>query len=260
VERPSEYDMALVTRKATYKSYAQAIPGGFAIEKLDLAPCRQACPAHLNVQGYVQMIKVGKYREAIEVIMRNLPFPGALGRVCPHPCEKSCRRLEVDEAISIRELKRFAADQVNLADIPVPDIVPRNEKVAIIGAGPAGLTAAYFLALDGYSVTVYEAMPEAGGMMRYGIPKHRLPRSVLDAEIGNLKRFGVEIQTNVSIGKDLTLEELRAHGAKAIFVGSGAWKGLKLGLPGEDHEQVLHVTGISDQQYRHCRFQQRRTQ
>ncbi len=247
VERPSEYDMELVTRKATYKSYAQAIPGGFAIEKLDLAPCRQACPAHLNVQGYVQMIKVGKYREAIEVIMRNLPFPGALGRVCPHPCEKSCRRLEVDEAISIRELKRFAADQVNLADIPIPDITPRDEKVAVIGAGPAGLTAAYFLALDGYSVTVYEAMPEAGGMMRYGIPKHRLPRSVLDAEIGNLKRFGVEIQTNVSIGKDLTLEELRAHGAKAIFVGSGAWKGLRLGLPGEDHEQVLHVTALMRQ-------------
>ena len=247
VERPSEYDMELVNRKAIYKSYAQAIPGGFAIEKMDLAPCRQACPAHLNVQGYVQMIKAGKYREAIEVIMRNLPFPGALGRVCPHPCEKSCRRLEVDEAISIRELKRFAADQVNLADIPVPEITPRNEKVAIIGAGPAGLTAAYFLALDGYSVTVYEAMPEAGGMMRYGIPKHRLPRSVLDAEIGNLKRYGVEIQTNVAIGKDLTLEELRTHGAKAIFVGTGAWKGLSLNLPGEDHEQVLHVTDIMRQ-------------
>ncbi len=247
MERPSEYDMALVARKSTYKPYAQAIPGGFAIEKLDLAPCRMACPANLNVQGYVQMIKVGKYREAIEVIMRNLPFPGALGRVCPHPCEKSCRRLEVDEAISIRELKRFAADQVDLADIPVPEITPRDEKVAIIGAGPAGLTAAYFLALDGYSVTVYEAMPEAGGMMRYGIPEHRLPRSVLDAEIGNLKRYGVEIQTNVAIGKDLTLEELHAHGAKAIFVGTGAWKGLKLGLPGEDHEQVLHVAVLMKQ-------------
>ena len=242
VERPSEYDMELVTRKATYKPYAQAIPGGFAIEKLDRAPCRAACPAHLNVQGYVQMVKAGKYREAIQVIMRDLPFPGVLGRICPHRCENSCRRLEVDAAISIRELKRFAADQVDLNDIPVPEITPRNENVAIVGAGPAGLTAAYFLALDGYSVSVYEAMPEAGGMMRYGIPQHRLPRRVLDAEIANLKRYGVEIHTHTALGKDISIDELREHGAGAIFIGMGAWRGLRIGLPGEDHRDVLHVT------------------
>ena len=109
-----------------------------------------ACPANLNVQGYVQMVKEGKYREAIEIIMRDLPFPGVLGRVCPRPCEKSCRRLEVDEAIAIRELKKVAADHVKLGEIPVPEITPRDEKVAIIGSGPAGLTAAYFLALEGY--------------------------------------------------------------------------------------------------------------
>jgi len=175
VLRPSEYDMELVPRKATYKAYAQAIPGGFAIEKLDTAPCSMACPANLNVQGYVQMIKEGKYREAIEIIMRDLPLPGVLGRVCPHPCEKSCRRLEVDEAVSIRELKRFAADHVKLSEIPVPDISPKQEKVAVIGSGPAGLSVAYFLALEGYQVSIYEAMPEAGGMLRYGIPEHRLP-------------------------------------------------------------------------------------
>jgi len=236
--------MGLAARKAIYKSYAQAIPGAFAVEKLDKAPCRMACPANLNVQGYVQMVKEGKYREAIEIIMRDLPLPGVLGRVCPHPCEKSCRRLEVDEAVSIRELKRVAADRTNLADIPVPDIEWKEEKAAVIGSGPAGLSAAYFLALEGYKVDVYEAMPEAGGMVRYGIPGHRLPRSVLDAEIDNLKRYGVEIHTNTVIGKDLTLDELRSHGAKAVFLGAGAWRGLKLRIQGEASKGVSDVTSF----------------
>jgi len=244
VLRPSEYDMELVPRKATYKAYAQAIPGGFAIEKLDTAPCSMACPANLNVQGYVQMIKEGKYREAIEIIMRDLPLPGVLGRVCPHPCEKSCRRLEVDEAVSIRELKRFAADHVKLSEIPVPDISPKQEKVAVIGSGPAGLSVAYFLALEGYQVSIYEAMPEAGGMLRYGIPEHRLPRSLIDTEIENLKRYGIEIHTNTAIGKDITIEELQKHGAKAIFIGSGAWKGLNLRIQGEQAEGVRDVTSF----------------
>jgi heterodisulfide reductase subunit A-like polyferredoxin len=244
VVRPSEYDMGLAARKATYKPYAQAIPGGFAIEKLDKAPCRMACPANLNVQGYVQMVKVGKYREAIEIIMQDLPLPGILGRVCPHPCEKSCRRLEVDAPISIRELKRVAADHTDLSEIPVPEVQPRDEKVAIVGSGPAGLTAAYFLAKEGYKVSVYEAMPETGGMMRYGIPEHRLPRSVIDREIENLKRYGIEIHTNTAIGKDITLEELKEHGAKAVFLGPGAWKGLKLRIQGEDAEGVYDVTSF----------------
>jgi len=233
--------MGLANRKATYKLYAQAIPGSFAIEKLDTAPCRMACPANINVQGYVAMVKKGKYRQAVEIIMEDLPFPGILGRICPHRCEKSCRRLELDDAISIRELKRVAADHVDLSDIPVPEITPRNEKVAIIGSGPAGLTAAYFLALDGYQVSVYESMPEAGGMMRYGIPEHRLPRTVLDAEIENLKRYGIKIHTDTVIGRDLTLEELREHGAGAIFMAIGAWKGLKLRIRGEETSH-----GVSD--------------
>jgi heterodisulfide reductase subunit A-like polyferredoxin len=241
VVRPSEYDEGLAIRKATFKPYAQAIPGSFAIEKLDTAPCRMACPAHLNVQGYVQMVKQGKYREAIEIIMKDLPFPGVLGRVCPHRCEKSCRRLEVDESISIKELKRVAADHVNLSDLPVPEITPKKGHVAVIGSGPAGLTAAYFLALEGYRVTVYEAMPEAGGMMRYGIPEHRLPRSVLDAEINNLSRFGVTIQTNVKLGKDITLEDLQKHGASAVFLAIGAWKGLRMRIAGEESRGVIDV-------------------
>ncbi len=237
--------MGLTTRKATYKTYAQAIPGAFAIEKLDKAPCRMACPAQLNVQGYVQMVKEKKYREAIEIIMQDLPFPGILGRICPHRCEKSCRRLELDEPIAIRELKRVAADHVKLSEIPVPDIKPKDQKVAIIGSGPAGLTAAYFLALDGYQVNVYESMPEAGGMMRYGIPEHRLPRSVLDAEIENLNRYGIKIHTNTTIGKDLTVEELQKHGADAIFLAIGSWKSLKLRIPGEEISQgVTDVTSF----------------
>lgn len=233
VERPNEYDLGLSTRKATFKRYPQAIPSAYVIQKLNTAPCRMACPANLNVQGYVAMVKEGKYREAVEIIMRDLPFPGVLGRVCPHRCEDSCRRKQVDQPISIREIKRVAADHAPVTELPVPAIHRKEDRVAIVGSGPAGLTAAYFLALDGYKVTVYEAMPEPGGMMRYGIPEHRLPRSVLDCEIENLKRFGVEIQTNVRIGKDVTLEELREHGAKAVFVATGAWKGLRLGIPGE---------------------------
>ncbi|MDY7031625.1 MAG: FAD-dependent oxidoreductase, partial [Thermodesulfobacteriota bacterium] len=220
------------------------MPGSFALEKVDTAPCRMACPAGLNVQGYVAMVKTGRYKEAIDIIMQDLPFPGVLGRICPHKCEESCRRLEVDKAISIRELKRVAADHVQLSEIPVPQIEQKNKRIAIIGSGPAGLTASYFLALAGYKPIVYESMPEAGGMMRYGIPEHRLPRSVLDAEIENLKRYGVEINTNMAIGKDLTLEELKEHGADAIFLSIGAWKGLKLGIPGEESEGVTDVTSF----------------
>jgi heterodisulfide reductase subunit A-like polyferredoxin len=236
--------MELINRKAVFKPYAQAIPSSFAIEKLDTAPCRKACPANLNVQGYVAMVKKGKYREAVEIIMEDLPFPGILGRVCPHKCEQSCRRIETDSAISIRELKRVAADNVNLSDIPVPEIKPKDKKIAIIGSGPAGLTAAYFLAMEGYKVSVYESMPETGGMMRYGIPEHRLPRKVLDNEIENLKRFGVEIHTNTSIGKDLSLQDLRDHGADAVFLAVGAWKSLKLRIPGEESEGVSDVTSF----------------
>ena len=241
VTRPSEHDLQLTNRKATYISYPQAVPNSYTIEKYDTAPCRTACPAGINVQAYVAMVKMGRYKEAVEIIMQDLPFPGILGRVCPHECEKCCRRLELDEAISIRELKRVAADHVKLDEIPVPDITPRNENVAVIGSGPAGLSAAYFLALDGYQVTVYESMPEAGGMMRYGIPEHRLPRHVLDAEIQNLKRYGIKILTHTAIGKDLTFDDLQKQGADAIFLAIGAWTPLKLKIDGEEITK-----GISD--------------
>jgi len=234
VLRPGEHDMHLADRKATYIPYPQAVPNSYTIEKYDPAPCRTACPANINVQAYVAMVKAGRYREAVEIIMQDLPFPGVLGRVCPHACEKSCRRQTLDEAVSIRELKRVAADHVDLAEIPVPDIKPQGQRVAVVGSGPAGLSAAYFLACDSYQVDVYESMPQAGGMMRYGIPEHRLPRAVLDAEIANLQRYGIKIHTNTPVGKDLTLNGLGDGGAAAIFLAIGAWRSLKLNIPGEE--------------------------
>ena len=236
----SEWDEGLATRKAIYRSFPQAVPITFAIEKMDRAPCGVTCPAGINVQGYVQLIGQGKYKEAVELIMERLPLPGALGRVCPHACEAQCRRLEVDEAISIRDLKRFAADQVDLSQLPLPEIVEREEKLAIIGSGPAGLTAAYYLRLKGYQVTIIESLTALGGMLRVGIPDYRLPPEVLDNEINHILSFGIEQRTGQALGADFTLQDLEKEGFKAVFLGTGAHGGIKLNVPGEDEfEGVL---------------------
>ncbi len=186
MEVPNEFDERLGMRKAVYRFFPQAVPITFAVEKKDRAPCVTTCPAGINVQGYVQLIGQGKYREAVQLIMERLPLPGVLGRVCPHPCESRCRRLEVDSPVAIRDLKRFAADRVDLTELPMPSIEERPEKLAVIGSGPAGLTVAYDLRLQGYQVTMFEALPVLGGMLRVGIPDYRLPPEVLDAEINNI--------------------------------------------------------------------------
>ena len=180
---PNGYDEGLSETRAIYKKYAQAIPGAFAIEKTDKAPCRLACPAGLNVQGYVQMVGQGKYEEALRIIMEELPLPGVLGRICPHGCEDACRRCDVDDAVAIRDLKRLAADRFDPRDIEIPCLPARPGKVAIVGSGPAGLSAAYHLARKGILSTIYEKFSEPGGMLRVGIPEHRLPRNVLENEI-----------------------------------------------------------------------------
>jgi heterodisulfide reductase subunit A-like polyferredoxin len=220
-------------RKATYKRYAQAIPGAFAIQKADKAPCRLACPAGLNVQGYVQMVGQGKYKEALQIIMEDLPLPGVLGRICPHGCEDACRRCEVDQPVAIRDLKRLAADQFDAREIEIPQADPREERVAIIGSGPAGLSAAYHLARRGIMSTIYEALPKAGGMLRVGIPDHRLPPDVLDRDIEIITNLGVEIKTDTPLGDDLTVDDLFDQGFKAVYLALGAHKGITLGIPGE---------------------------
>lgn len=240
---PNEFDENLGSRKAIYRYFPQAIPLTFAIEKKDPAPCRIACPAGVNVQGYVQLTGQGKYREAVQLIMERLPLPGVLGRVCPQYCDRGCRRSEVDSAVSIRELKRFAADRVNLEELPLPSIEDRPEKVAVIGSGPAGLTVAYYLRLKGYGVTVFEALPALGGMLRVGIPDYRLPQDVLDREINNILRAGISVETEMRLGKDFSIQDLRERGFKAIFVGIGAHRAVRLGIPGEeDFNGVMEAT------------------
>ena len=235
---PDEYDQGMTERKATYKKYAQAIPGAFAIQKSDKAPCRLACPAGLNVQGYVQMVKQGKYKEALEIIMEDLPLPGVLGRICPHGCEDACRRCEVDEPVAIRDLKRLAADQFDPREIKIDCLPPRKEKVAVIGSGPAGLSAAFHLARQGIASTIFEALPETGGMLRVGIPNHRLPPEVLDREIELITNLGVEIKTNTPLGDDLTVDDLFDQGFGAVYLALGAHKGIELGIPGEKADGV----------------------
>ena len=238
MELPDAYNLGLINRKATYKQYAQAIPINYTIQKADKAPCRLACPAGINVQGYVQMVGQGKYAQALKIIMDDLPLPGVLGRICPHGCEDACRRCEVDQPVAIRELKRLAADQVDPRTIEIPMAEKREERVAIIGSGPAGLSAAYHLARRGILSTIYEALPQAGGMLRVGIPDHRLPPEILDQEIEIITNMGVELLTDTPLGGDLTVDSLFDQGFKAVYLALGAHKGITLGVPGEDAEGV----------------------
>jgi heterodisulfide reductase subunit A len=230
---PGEWDEGLADRKAIYRAFPQAVPITFTIDKKDRAPCTTSCPAGINVQGYVQLIGQGKYREAVELILKRLPLPGVLGRVCPHPCETRCQRGEVDAPLAIRDLKRFAADQVSPEDLAVPAIADRPERVAVVGSGPAGLTVAYDLRLRGYPVTLFEALPKLGGMLRVGIPDYRLPPGILDREIDFLLRHGIDARTGSCLGTDFDLADLKDQGYGAIFLAIGAHASLKLHIPGE---------------------------
>ncbi|MBI5586039.1 MAG: FAD-dependent oxidoreductase [Deltaproteobacteria bacterium] len=209
-------------------------------KRLSPAPCQFACPAGIDVPSYVALIGEGRFEEALTLIREDNPLPAVCGYVCPAPCETQCRRGEIDQAVSIKSLKRFVADFVRTRrEQPPENAIHRREKIAVIGSGPAGLTAAYYLAWEGYPVTVFESLSEIGGMLRVGIPAYRLPREVLDFDVQAIARMGVVFQTKTRVGRDVTFDELQKQGFKAFFLGTGAHQEVRLNIPGEELPGVL---------------------
>ncbi len=208
---------------------------------LFISPCENACPAGVNVPGYIALIAAGKVRDAYSLIRQENPFPSVCGRVCTHPCESKCRRSQLDEPIAIMDLKRYVADVVLKTEEPFMDLVfPKKGKaIAIIGAGPSGLTCGYYLARLGYDVTVYESQPIAGGIMAFGIPEYRLPQEILQKEIDTIKQVGLNIQTNTEVGKDVTFEELKKE-YDAIYIATGTQLSRRVGIEGETLRGVYH--------------------
>ena len=212
------------------------------------APCKAVCPAHIPVQGYIKLASMGRYTEALELIKKENPFPAVCGRICNKACEQACTRGIVDASVAIDDIKKFIADKdLDASTRFVPKMLnqigrPYTEKIAVIGAGPAGLSCAYYLAVKGYPVTVFEKEDKLGGMLTLGIPGFRLDKAVVNAEIDILRELGVEFKTGVGVGKDVSLPQLRAEGYKAFYLGIGASRGTKLGVPGEELAGVF--TGI----------------
>lgn len=203
-----------------------------------VAPCQLNCPARTDCQGYVGLIANGEYDAAIKLIKNKISLPASIGRVCPHPCEKACRRQHVEEPINIAQLKAFAADMDLKADSYIPEVAPATgKKVAVIGGGPAGLTAAYYLTIMGHSVTVYDMMDKMGGMLRYGIPQYRLPKEVLDKEIAIIEKTGVSFVNGKKLGVDFTIKSLKEEN-DAVIVAVGAWKSSSMRTPGEELDGV----------------------
>lgn len=205
------------------------------------APCNLTCPGQINVQGYIAHVAKGEYEEALRLIMERNPFPFSVGRVCPRFCETRCRRILVDEPLSINHLKRFVADwcMSNHVNLGLKREASTGKKVAVIGGGPAGLTGAFYLARKGHDVTVFEAMPKLGGMLRYGIPEYKIPRKVLDYEVDTIMRLGISIKLSQRWGKDFTLEDLEKGGYEAVLLATGSWVDESLDIPGGTLDGVL---------------------
>ena len=236
---PDIFNESLIDRRAVYKQYPQAIPNAYAITKAGIAPCRDACPASQRAQGYIALIREGRWEDAYRVIKMDNPFPGICGRICNHRCETVCNRSKVDEPINIRALKRFITDVIY--DLPRSEVEPAeilfpNDKVAIIGAGPSGLTAAQDLINNGFPVTVFEAMPVAGGMLRLGVPEFRLPTEVIEREVQDIVDLGVDLKLNHRVDD---LDALFDKGYKAVLIAVGAHEGIRLPIPGANFDGVI---------------------
>jgi putative selenate reductase YgfK subunit len=252
-------DLALLLDQLGYKSLAEVkgaalgnFPTAERVAKLEFryeayhASCQQACPAGVDVPLYLDMVRKGNYVAAYETISVTNPFPGICGRVCDHPCEGKCKRSLLDDPVQIRLVKRLAADKTYESfgnKLPLPEMLPRNgRKIAIVGAGPAGLSAAFYLARVGYEVRVFESLPVAGGMLAVGIPEFRLPKNILKAEVDRVQRMGVEIRTGITVGKDISIAQLKAQGYERLLIATGAHGEPALSLPGMDKDGV--VSGV----------------
>jgi heterodisulfide reductase subunit A-like polyferredoxin len=235
---PSLFEERLISQRAAYKRYPQAIPSAYAIEKQGTAPCRDACPIDQRAQGYIALVREGRIEDALRTIKQENPFPAICGRICDHRCETACSRGKVDEPLNIRALKRFVTDTMYAKPRVPPEPVPRrhDERIAIIGAGPCGMTAAKDLCEQGYAVTVFEALPVAGGMLRVGVPEFRLPAEIIDREVQDILDLGVELRLETRVER---LDDLLDAGFAAVLVASGAHEGIRLPIPGKDLDGVL---------------------
>lgn len=251
VLRVDNFNGELSERKAIYRLYPQAIPNVFTIDKSEFPPpCRGTCPAGVNVQGYIALIAKRKYQEALDLIREKMPFAGVCGRICHHPCEAECNRKEIDEAVSVRNLKRFVADyerqmldegKIFHREEKNSNGIPRRKgKIAVIGGGPSGLTCAHDLVKKGFRVTIFEAGKKLGGMMRTGIPDYRLPKDYLDYEIDLLLKDGIEVKTGQALGRDFTFEDLTEQGYNSVYMALGAQNAKKIPLEGHKSEGVLY--------------------
>lgn len=238
IEVPSPFDAHLGTRKAIDRVYAQAAPNAVMIQKRGRAACSSGCPIDTSVQAYVALIAAGRFKEAAEVVRRENPLPSVCGRVCFHECETRCNRGAIDEPINIRGLKRFALDQFPEPG-PRGEIPASGKSVAIVGSGPAGLSAAHFLALAGHKVRVFESLPVLGGMLSVGIPDYRLPPEILERDLAGIRSLGVDFKTGAAVGKDVSADEIR-KGFDALFIAVGAQESLRLAIPGEECRGVIH--------------------
>ena len=235
---PGRFDEGMAKQRAAYKLYPQAVPNAYAIEKKGIAACRNACPSGQRVQGYIALIRENRYDDALRVIKEDNPFPGICGRICNHRCETACNRALLDQALDIRALKRFVTDKVyEKPRRPVEPIAPTmSRRVAIIGAGPCGLTAAQDLCRAGYPVTVFESLPVAGGMLRVGVPEYRLPKEIIEREVADIVDLGVDLRLN---SPTTNLDDVFRQGYDAVLIAVGAHEGIRLPIPGADLNGVL---------------------